>query len=223
MLNCYVGYDERESIAYHVFCNSILTKAKSPIAFIALARNALNGFKDQKTDGSNAFTYSRFLVPYLQQYKGWALFADGDMLCNIDINDIMQNANDNLAVIVVKHDYRTKFPKKYLGAVNPDYPRKNWSSVILWNCAHPKNKLLTPDYINQSTGSHLHRFGWLDDSEIGEMQATWNWLAKEYPDNQEAKIIHYTIGTPCFPEYSQGNHSDEWHAEYKKTIHPLKP
>lgn len=222
MLNIFVGYDERESIAYHTFTNSLISTSTKPISVIPLAKNLLEEYKDTQDDGSNAFTYSRFLVPYLSDYQGWAVFCDGDMIANRDITEILENCDDSKAVIVVKHNYKTKFPRKYLGSKNEDYPRKNWSSVILWNCNHPKNKQLTPSYINQSTGSHLHRFGWLDDSEIGDLKITWNWLAKEYPDNHNARIIHYTIGTPCFPEYADGHHADEWYKEYEKTIFPLK-
>ncbi len=222
MLNIFVGYDEREAIAYHVFANSLINTCTKPISITPLANNLLDEFKDSKKDGSNAFTYSRFLVPYLSNYEGWAVFCDGDMIANKDITEIMQYADESKAVVVVKHNYKTKYPRKYLGSKNEDYPRKNWSSVILWNCNHPKNRQLTPEYINQSTGSHLHRFGWLNDDEIGEFKITWNWLAKEFPDNHNAKIIHYTIGTPCFPEYADGNHADEWYKEYDKTIYPLK-
>ena len=108
-------------------------------------------------------------------------------------------------------DYKTKFKKKYLGNINEDYPRKNWSSVILWNCSHPKHKILTPSFVSQQTGKFLHRFSWLEDNEIGELPIEWNWLAIEYEANPNAKLIHYTLGTPCFKEFKNTDMSDQWY------------
>jgi lipopolysaccharide biosynthesis glycosyltransferase len=217
----YVGYDEREAVAYHVFANSIIRRASRPVSFCPLALNSLAGYKEEHQDGSNAFIYSRFLVPHLQNYKGWALFADGDMLCKVDITELFDKADESKAVMVVKHDYKTKYPRKYLGNKNEDYPRKNWSSVILWNCGHPANQVLTPDYIQSASGSHLHRFEWLDDNDIGELPATWNWLVSEYAHNPSARILHYTVGTPCFQEYADCDHADRWWAEYEKARAPI--
>jgi hypothetical protein len=222
LLKIYVGYDKRESIAYHTFCNSILTRATKPVFFCPLSLNTLDAYKQQQTDGSNTFIYSRFLVPYLNEYKGWALFADGDMICQKDIAELFKLADPSKAVMVVKHDYKTKFPRKYLGNKNEDYPRKNWSSVILWNCGHPLNRVLTPEYIQNATGAHLHRFAWLPDELIGELPAHWNWLVGEYGRNDMSGILHYTIGTPCFPEYADCKYSDRWHAELAKTTHPME-
>lgn len=219
-MKLYVGYDEREAIVYHTFCNSVLTKASKPVSFTPLALNTLN-YRELHTDGSNAFIYSRFLVPHLNNYQGWALFVDGDMICNEDISQLFALIDNTKAVMVVKHDYKTKHPIKYLGNKNDDYPRKNWSSVILWNCGHAKNKVLSPDYIQQAHGSHLHRFAWLDDNDIGELPNEWNWLVLEQPENPKAKLLHYTIGSPCFRDYQYLDHSLEWHDEYFKTIAPL--
>lgn len=219
-MRIYVGYDEREAVVYHTFCNSVLTKASRPISFIPLALNTLS-YRELHTDGSNAFIYSRFLVPYLNDYQGWALFVDGDMICNSDIKKLFDLIDESKAVMVVKHDYKTKHPIKYLGNKNEDYPRKNWSSVILWNCGHAKNKVLSPQYIQQALGSHLHRFAWLDDSDIGELPNEWNWLVLEQPENPKAKLLHYTVGSPCFMGYRYKDHSREWFDEYFKTIAPL--
>lgn len=222
MINIYVGYDEREAIAYHTFCNSIIRNSSVPVSFTPLALNNLKNYTETHTDGSNAFIYSRFLVPFLNNYQGWAIFADGDMICNGDIAELMKYADDTKAVCVVKHDYETKYPRKYLGNKNENYPRKNWSSVILWNCAHPKNKILSPTFIQSATGSQLHRFSWLDDEDIGEIKPSWNWLAMEMSRNPSAKLIHYTIGTPCFPEYADCDHADLWWKEYKLVTQPVK-
>lgn len=219
-MRIYVGYDEREASAYHTFCNSVIRTAKAPLHFSPLAPNLMNLGKE--SDGSNSFTYTRFLVPHLNEYKGWALFADGDMICKADIAELFACADDSKAVMVVKHDYKTKFPRKYLGSKNEDYPRKNWSSVILWNCNHEKNKQLTPEYIRNATPQHLHRFEWLDDEDIGDLKMCWNWLALEQPYNPSAKLIHYTVGIPAFPEYADLDHSDEWHEEVNRIITPYK-
>lgn len=221
MLKIYVGYDEREAIAYHTFCNSIIRNATQPVSIAPLALNNLKEYTNYHSDGSNSFTYSRFLVPYLENYQGWALFADGDMICRDDIAKLFEYADDTKAAIVVKHNYQTKFPRKYLGNKNENYPRKNWSSVILFNCGHPKNKALTPEFIENATGAELHRFTWLDDDDIGELRPSWNWLAMEMSHNESSKIIHYTIGTPCFPEYADCDHSKEWWDEYERTTNPV--
>ena len=215
-INVFVGFDQLEAIAYHVFCQSVLEKSTSLINFTPLAHQNLNFFKNHD-DGSNKFIYSRFLTPFLNEYSGWAIFADGDMVCNHDITELWNLKDPSKAVQVVKHDYKTKKTVKYLGNKNEDYPRKNWSSLVLWNCEHPANKILTPEFIQDKPGSFLHRFSWLDDSQIGELPIEWNWLAIEYPNNPAAKIIHYTLGTPCFKEYSTTSQADIWQQAYKKT------
>ena len=142
-----VGYDKRESVAYHVFTQSVLEKSSAPISFIPLSLNTLKIYKETHADGSNEFIYSRFLTPFLMNFSGWAIFADGDMVCNSDIAELWALRDENKAVQVVKHNYKTKKTVKYLGNKNEDYPRKNWSSLILWNCGHPDNKILTPEFI----------------------------------------------------------------------------
>ena len=213
-----IGFDQRESIAYHTFTQSIIEKSSLPVSFIPLAINALKGYKETHTDKSNDFIYSRFLSPHLNSFEGWAIFADGDMICQADIKELWDLRDQSKALLVVKHDYQTKAHKKYLGNVNENYPRKNWSSVILWNCAHPKHKILTPEFIASQTGKYLHRFSWLDDIDIGELPKEWNWLAIEYPENKNAKLIHYTLGTPCFKEYKNTEMADIWYETYNRTI-----
>ena len=209
-----VGFDQREAVAYHVFCQSIIDRATMPVEFLPLAENTLNEYKEVHTDGSNKFIYSRFLTPSLMNFSGWAIFADGDMVCQADISELWSLRDETKAVQVVKHDYKTKVAKKYFGNKNEDYPKKNWSSLILWNCGHPKNAILTPEFIQSQPGSYLHRFSWLEDDLIGELNAEWNWLAIEYPENPNAKLIHYTLGTPCFKDYADEPMSDVWKKSY---------
>jgi lipopolysaccharide biosynthesis glycosyltransferase len=183
-----------------------------------LSENLLKNYKETHSDGSNQFVYSRFLAPYLSAFEGWAIFADGDMVCQADIIDLWNLRDESKSVLVVKHDYKTKAQIKYLGNKNENYPRKNWSSLILWNCGHPANSVLTPEFVQNQSGSFLHRFSWLSDDLIGELPVEWNWLAIEYPENPEAKIIHYTLGTPCFKDYSKESMSNIWYQVYGKTI-----
>ena len=214
MINLFVGFDPREAVAYHVFCNSIIQNTSVPVQITPLVLSQLQEFNETHDDRSNDFVYSRFLTPYLSDFKGWAIFADGDMICQGDLKELIDMADPSKAVMVVKHDYQTKATQKYLGNINEDYPRKNWSSVILWNCDHPKHKILTPDFVSKQTGKFLHRFSWLDDQDIGELPLEWNWLASEYRVNREAKLIHFTLGTPCFKDYKNSDMADIWYHYY---------
>lgn len=210
----FIGYDPREAVAYHTCANSIIRHASKPVAIIPLALNLFEDYKETHTDGSNHFIYSRFLVPHLMNYTGHAIFMDGDMIVRGDIVELWNMRRSDQDVQVVKHDYKTRMPIKYLGAKNEDYPRKNWSSVILWNCNSHPNRKLTPEFIQQSTGAELHRFTWLDDARVGELPPEWNWLPDEYGPNTDAKLLHYTLGTPCFHEFATTPQGDEWHREH---------
>jgi len=214
MINLFVGFDPREAVAYHVFCSSIIQNTSVPVQITPLVLSQLQEFNETHDDRSNDFVYSRFLTPYLSDFKGWAIFADGDMICQGDLKELIDMADPSKAVMVVKHDYQTKATQKYLGNINENYPRKNWSSVILWNCDHPKHKILTPDFVSKQTGKFLHRFSWLDDQDIGELPLEWNWLASEYRVNREAKLIHFTLGTPCFKDYKNSDMADIWYHYY---------
>ena len=214
MINLFVGFDPREAVAYHVFCNSIIKNTSVPVHITPLVLSQLKEFNETHDDRSNDFVYSRFLTPYLSDFKGWAIFADGDMICQGDLKELIDMADPSKAVMVVKHDYQTKASQKYLANINENYPRKNWSSVILWNCEHPKHKMLTPYFVSKQTGKFLHRFSWLDDQEIGELPMEWNWLASEYKTNREAKLIHFTLGTPCFKDYKNSDMADIWYHYY---------
>ena len=209
----FVGYDPREAIAYHTCVNSIIRHASQPVAIIPIALNLFQDYKETHTDGSNHFIYTRFLVPHLMGFKGWAIFIDGDMIIRGDIVELWNLRELDKDVLVVKHDYQTCMPVKYLGAKNEDYPRKNWSSVILWNCNSFPNRQLTPEFVQTSSGSFLHRFAWLDDSRIGELPPEWNWLPDEYGPNLNAKLLHYTLGAPCFQEFADTPQGNEWHRE----------
>ena len=215
MIRLFVGYDEREAAAYHVFCQSVIQTARFPVAFYPLHNPMLRGFDGQR-DGTNAFVFSRYLIPILCDYKGWAIFCDGDMVVTRDISTLWDYRKEyaNKAVAVVKHDYRTKHKRKYLGSSlespNVDYPRKNWSSVILWNCAHPSNAALTHAYVADSKPQDIHRFNWLKDDEIGDLPPEWNYLVDEQGP-ASAALYHYTLGVPGLKHYSDCHGCWDWH------------
>lgn len=213
MIPIFIGYDPREAIAFHTCVNSIIRHASRPVQIIPLALNLLKDYEEKHTDGSNHFIYSRFLVPHLRDYSGWAIFIDGDMIVRDDITKLWDLREYDKEVMVVKHDYKTKMSEKYLGAKNEDYPRKNWSSVILWNCTGFFNQRLTPEYVEEQTGAHLHRFSWIPDNKIGELPIEWNWLPDEFGENNDAKLLHYTLGTPCFHDFATTPMANEWHRE----------
>ncbi len=222
MLPIYVGYDPREACVYHTFCQSVIEHAHSPVSFTPLHQQHLNGFDGQQ-DGTNAFIYSRYLVPYLETFQGAAVFVDGDMHVNCDINELLYLFDPDYAVQVVKHDYSTRHHRKYLGTPlendNVDYPRKNWSSVMIWNCAHPANKILTPEFVADAGGAFLHRFEWLRDDQIGGLPKEWNHLVGEYKPNPDAKLYHHTLGTPGFQRYMSCESHKEWNAYLLNALH----
>ena len=224
-LNIFVGFDGKvEPVAYAVFCQSVIEKSSIPVSFTPLALNTLSEYTETHTDGSNSFIYSRFLVLYLCGFNGMALWVDGDMLCRTDIAEILLEYDPNEAVKVVKHHYKTKHPIKYLGAKNEDYPCKNWSSVMLWNCGHWLNRQLTPKFVQDKPGKYLHRFEWLKypEEQVGKLDETWNHLETEYEYNKDAKIVHHTLGTPCFKDYQNSEYAQEWFETYQRMIYPLK-
>lgn len=222
MIPVFIGYDTRETVAYHVCANSIIRHSNSPIGLHPLAPNTIKTYEETHTDGSNNFIYSRFLIPHLMNYKGWAIFLDGDMLIRDDITELWNMRDESKAVMVVKHDYKTRLTEKYLGAKNENYPRKNWSSVILWNCEHEANRVVTPEFVKSATGAQVHRFTWLQDNLIGELPIEWNWLPDEFGRNDNAKLLHFTLGTPCFHDFATSPMADEWHREKIYTDYSLQ-
>jgi lipopolysaccharide biosynthesis glycosyltransferase len=209
----YIGYDERESIAFDVCAYSIQKHATVPIEIIKLDKQRMkeaDTYKrpEKKGDASTDFAYTRFFIPHLSNYKGFSLFMDCDMIMQCDIKEIIDLCDKNYAVRVVKHpQYTPVHSVKMDGQKQEGYPRKNWSSVILWNNEHQYNRLLTPDLLNdvkKSSGAYLHRFSWLADTAIGSLPATMNYLCDEklYPtlSLEQLKIIHYTNGGPWFTD-----------------------
>ena len=217
-MKVYVGWDSREDIAYQVCQHSI--KRKDPDAeVIPLKQNDMrqDGIYTRAVDklASTEFTFSRFFVPYLNDYKGWAVFCDCDFVWRVPTTELEQYCDDSKAVVCVQHDYKPKESRKMDGQVQTVYPRKNWSSMVLWNCGHPKNKILTPELLNSESPKFLHRFSWLDDEDIGSLPHVYNWLVGWYKEPQDGipKILHYTEGGPWFDGYRECDYADVWKKE----------
>jgi hypothetical protein len=211
MIRVFIGFDARETVAFHVLSHSIHKRASEPVAIAPLSLSQLGGvFKRERNPlQSTDFSFSRFLTPYLCDYQGWALFLDCDMLFLDNIAKLWALRDDRYAVMVVKHDYVPKEESKFLGAVQTKYQKKNWSSVMLFNCS--KCKTLTPDYVNTASGLELHQFKWLSsEDEIGELPVRWNHLVGEYDHAKDAGNVHYTIGGPYFSEYKNCDYASEW-------------
>lgn len=221
-LTIVVGFDQKEAILYHTFCQSVLEKSSIPVQFIPLCSENLYFYKETHYDGSNKFIYSRFLTPYLCDFQGIAVYADSDMVVQADILELQKLFDPTKAVQVVKHEYLSKRTVKYLNNKNINYPRKNWSSLVIFNCQHPANRVLTPEFIQSHDGSYLHRFSWLQEDEIGSLPIDWNWLSIEYEPNPHAKLIHYTLGAPNFSEYRETDMADKWWATYHRTLQGLE-
>ena len=218
-LNIYIGYDSKEDIAYRVCKYSILKRSKTNLKVTSLKLYELvtNKLYFRAIDplASTEFTYSRFLVPVLNNYKGWAIFCDCDFIFFEDVSKILENLDNSKAVYCVQHDYTPKEKHKMDGQKQTIYPRKNWSSFILFNCSHPSNKKLTIDLVNSETGSFLHQFKWLKDSEIGSLDERWNWL-EGWTSNHISKkpfAVHYTRGGPWFDEWQDVEFANEWISE----------
>lgn len=218
----FIGHDPRESANLHILIDSILRYATVPAEIIPLHVPMLAGFNGQQ-DGTNAFIYSRFLVPYLCGFNGWALYMDSDMLFRDAPEKLWSLRHSSKAALVVKHEYKTKATRKMVGtpmeSPNGDYPRKNWSSLILWNCGHPQNRILTREFVSEAGGQVLHRFSWLGDDLIGEIPRQWNHLVGEYPHDPEAKCVHFTLGAPGFSSYSSCDYAAEWHEGRRSVTH----
>lgn len=215
MINLFCGFDEREAIGWHVFVSSVLRHTSKPVAIHRLDACGL-------PQGSNAFTMSRFLVPWLMRYQGHAIFADGaDMLCLGDIAELDALFNPRQAVQVVQHNYKTRNPRKYVGtpmeADNIDYDRKNWASLMIFNCAHPLWSQVDPDYLETASKLEMLQLrGGILGLEVGALPSAWNRIVDEGQPVEGAKLIHFTAGVPWFPNYRNTPGADLWFAEYDR-------
>jgi hypothetical protein len=215
----YVGWDSREDIAYQVCRNSLLKRASIPVTVAPIRQSELRekGWYTRDLDplASTEFTYTRFFVPHLQNYQGWALFCDCDFLWLADIKELVNLIDDQYAIMCVHHDHRPREAWKMDNQTQTQYPRKNWSSMVLYNCGHPANATLTADVANTESGAFLHRFQWLDDPLIGAVPETWNWLEgwSKKPETGHPNVVHMTRGGPWFKEWHDVDYADLWRAE----------
>lgn len=229
--NVFIGFDRREQEAYHVCCRSLTRHSGVPLRVHALMEDHLRamgmywrthgerqGQRIDLVDGkpfSTDFTFTRFLVPALCDYSGMALFCDIDFLWRADVADLFMLFDPSKAVMCVQHKHEPGESLKMDGQVQQPYRRKNWSSLILWNCGHPSNEALTVDAVNMKDGRWLHGFGWLQDHEIGSLPMGWNylvgWNTKAAEPNPRA--VHFTEGVPTMAGYENCEYADEWRAE----------
>ncbi len=214
LINVYIGYDPRETVAFHVLSHSIHARASVPVAILPLMLSELKGTltRERHPLQSTDFSFSRFLTPFLSDYAGWSIFMDCDMLVLDDIVRLHALRDERYAVMVVKHDHVPKEARKFLDQPQTAYQKKNWSSVMLFNNA--RCRALTPDYVNTASGLELHQFKWLaNDALIGEIPPCWNHLVGYHPRRRDAALVHYTLGGPYFEEYRDCEYADEWRRE----------
>ncbi len=215
MIRIFIGYDKKESVAAYVLAHSIHKRSSMPVSITFLNRDNLRGVYDRPKGefDSTDFSNSRFIVPYLCNYEGYAVFMDCDMLCLGDVSEFANfmtlHTRWTQSVHVVKHKHVPKEETKFLGAIQTKYEKKNWSSVMVFNNAMCRE--LTVDAVNKKPGLWLHQFGWTD--RVGGLPAEWNCLVGQPMGERPPKLIHYTEGTPCFDAYKDCEFSDIWHAE----------
>jgi len=217
-LKLYVGYDSREDIAWQVCRHSLLRHTKAKVELYRLVQPVLRelGLYTRPADNATTeFSLTRFLTPYIAAHDGWSVFMDCDFLWTADVTTLLGHLDDSKAVYVVKHDYVPRAAIKMDAQVQTSYPRKNWSSFMVFNGAHPAVKALTPEVVNTQSPAYLHRFSWIaDDDLIGELPLTWNFLEGEYPKPEKApNAIHYTNGGPWFSNCQDVDYGDLWRAE----------
>lgn len=219
-LKIYIGYDSNQNnpplcnkvvnSPYEV-CKKSIENHNSNIEIIPIQLQKLidDGVYTREHDpkATTEFTYSRFLVPYLNNYKGKAVFIDSDFLWQCNVEELLEFYNSENSVSCVKHDYTPRSKTKMDGIKQSNYPRKNWSSLMLFNCEHDDCKKLTPDVIATETPQYLHRFNWTSDELVGEIPLEYNFLEGDYDFMDNPKVIHYTNGGPWYKT---------WDGEYRK-------
>ena len=218
MIRVFIGYDDNEKVAFSVLSHSLLKHSTQPIAITPIRlQNIKDVFvRERLKIQSTEFAFSRFLVPYLSEYKGWSLFLDSDMMFRDDIKNLWDMIDKDKSIMCCKHDYVPKQNVKFRGAKNEPFPKKNWSSFMLMN--NHRCKMLSKEYVETATGLELHQFKWTHEENIGELPLEWNWLVSEYDYNKNAKNVHWTLGGPYFKDYAKSDYADEWCRLYNETI-----
>ncbi len=214
-MKIFIGYDKHFDKNIRVQIDSLISNTKEHVEISLLNLSDLSTILYRKRDKlqttDSAFT--RWLVPYLSNYSGWSLYMDSDMMCRHDIAELFSLKSNDSSVMVVKHHCEYKDNTKFNGNYQTSYPRKNWSSLILFN--NSKCSELTLDYVNTASGLELHQFKWLADKDIGSIPLEWNHLVGINEKNPSAKIVHWTLGGPWFKEYSDCEFSTEWRQKFQ--------
>jgi lipopolysaccharide biosynthesis glycosyltransferase len=210
----FIGWDSRETIAYHVLAHSIIDRASIPVAISPVGNAVLPHalwWREKGPYDSTEFSNARFLVPALCDFKGWAIFMDCDMLCLDDIEELWNQRDERFAVMVRKHEHVPTNSTKFLGAIQTRYPRKNWSSLMLLNCSHPDTRTLTVKHVNHAAGLDLHGFSWTTEANIGTIVGSWNELVTHdrRAVSPSPSLVHYTDGGPWHGYLAQAA-VDEW-------------
>ena len=219
MRKVFIGYTSYQDIVYRVAKHSI-ERRSSDIQCYPIIQTSLKElgiyYREKNPYEATEFSSSRFLTPWLAGYRGWVMYIDNDVLALTDINEIFDQTDDRYAVMCAKHNHIPEKKFKLDNQKQTNYPRKNWSSVVLWNLEHPKNRQITPELVNEISPLYLHRFMWLEDHEIGELSHEWNWLVDWYhePTDGKPKILHYTEGGPYFRGHQDCEYADLWRNEY---------
>lgn len=220
-IRVFIGFDSREDVAVNVLTDSIQARASKPVQIAQVRLTQLDGIYDRANHPlqSTEFSFSRFLVPWMCGYQGWAVFMDADILCQGDIAELWELRDERYAVQVVQHNHDCESGLKFQGMPQSPYPRKNWSSVMLFNCE--RCQALTPNYVNTASGLQLHQFQWIQTSEIGTLPSWWNVLVGVQDVPEEARLLHYTLGGPWFDDCGSMPASDRWEQARQALNHPL--
>ena len=221
-IQIFIGFDHRERAATNVLIDSLYNNSRLPISITPLVTTQLRKqklyWRERDGNQSTDFSFTRFLVPFMMNYQGWAVFMDCDILCRTDISELANFYDDKFSLLCVKHNHIPTEKVKFQGEKQTSYPKKNWSSFMIFNCS--KCKSLSLEYVNNASGLDLHRFHWLDgDHLIGPIDQNWNYLVgvdndEKNIDKEKIKMLHWTLGGPWFKDqrYSGGSFAAEWFA-----------
>jgi len=212
----FVGYDSREDIAWEVCRHSLLRHSNDDLEVIPIRQDPLRELglytRPHDAGSSTKFSITRFLTPYLAAQGGWVAFCDCDFLFTVDVRQVFEGLDSRKAVYCVQHDYTPAHSIKMDGKQQSAYPRKNWSSFVLFNCDHPDVRRLTPAVVNTAEPAYLHRFHGVQDADgIGALDLDWNFLVGEYAKAEKTpRVLHYTVGGPWFEAWRDCDYADIW-------------
>lgn len=201
----FIGWDSKQAESADVLAYSLRRHSSVPLDIRFLKLGELEFSRKLDPLQSTEFTYTRFLIPKLCDYQGTALFLDSDMLCLADVKELAELDMSSCTLRVRKHDYNPTNTIKMDGRVQTSYPRKNWSSLMLMNCA--RLTIWSQQAVETESGAFLHRFQGVPDEAILSVPDGWNDL-----DTRDAhtRLIHYTNGGPWFEAYRDHPHGQVW-------------